>query len=195
MIGAVTDLFEEVFGEAPPEAPAREAAPDAVVPGDAAVWWARAVRALAPETADAVEEAVEAGRAGGEAAFLEVVERVPLEAPDTLETARRALRRIEIWMSEAPPARRAALVSALNSTLGRVEQIEAKRPAPPQPNALHEALRAEMDTCTDHLLRHTRERAAKFRTDRAALFDGLDIAPGLRAEVQRRVDAMLGGAT
>lgn len=190
------DLVAEVFDDGAPGAPA--ARPPHVPVAAQADRWARARRvllALAPEELARVEEALLVEDAGGceaLAAFLE--QPSPVATLDTLETATRWLRRIEGWAAEAPPARRASLVGAANATLGRIEQILGRRPPEPKSDEVQDAIRGEMDSCVEHLLRHTKERAAKLARDRAELdaWAAATLGPGTAAELARRLVDMLG---
>lgn len=144
----------------------------------------------APEAAPAAPVAVDVAEAPREPPPPVVLDLDPLSA------LTRAIERVERDLEALPPnavvARRQAY-ETVGRLAGRMEAILSKRPRPPSADEVQERIRGAMDSCVGWLLRHTRERAARLKTDRAALFEGLDIAPGLAAELGRRVDAMLGG--
>lgn len=65
---------------------------------------------------------------------------------DTLRIARRLLTKVEARIVEADPVRFASLIEKANGLIGRVNQIEKGRPAPPPPkDALEELYSRERD--------------------------------------------------
>jgi hypothetical protein len=114
---------------------------------------------------------------------------------DTLLLARRLLSKVERRIRSADPVRFASLIEKANGLIGRVEQIEARRPKAPAPDEVNERLRAAMGSTVGHLLKHTREAAAKLSADRKAFAEWArsTLAPAHAFEAVARVDAMLGG--
>ncbi len=119
-----------------------------------------------------------------------------IEAVDTLEEARALLRDLKKKMETADPVRYASLAEKALSAINRIEQIEARRPRAPAPDEVNDRIRSAMGTSVDHLLRHTREAAAKLAADRRDFeaWCSATLAPAHAAEVVSRVNAMLGGA-
>ena len=76
-----------------------------------------------------------------------------------------------------------------------VSVVSARRPRDERPDEVDERVRGAMDACVDHLLRHTREAAAKLERDRAELaaWASTNLGPRLAAELERSVGAMLTG--
>lgn len=118
----------------------------------------------------------------------------PLDG-DPLAVLGRALAQVERDLQLLPPTaiqQRRMVLSTLGQAASRMEAMLARRPRVLAPDAVHEAIRAEMDGAVANLLRPVAEAETKLRRDRAALLDGLDLGPALAAEIGRRVDAMLG---
>jgi hypothetical protein len=143
-----------------------------------------------------VEEGLEVHTRGGEDALAPWLAR-PVEAVevgvDELAALRGALDLSVELAARAEPGGPALRALAQVASLGKsVASVRAKRPAEPKPDEVQEAIRAEMETCVEHLLRPVREAAARLQRDRAALLGGLDVGPATVAEISRRVDAMLG---
>jgi hypothetical protein len=87
-----------------------------------------------------------------------------------------------------------AALRSLAATSTALAKVKAQRPPEQRPDEVQEAIRGEMGTCVEHLLRHTREAASHLDRARAGLLDGLDLGPAVLAEIRRRVDGMLGVA-
>lgn len=102
---------------------------------------------------------------------------------------------VEIVSRAQPGGPQLRALRELTSLGKSVAAVRARRPAALAPDAVDERVRGAMDTCVEHLLRHTREATAKLDRDRAAL--AADVLGGKLApvDVVLRVDAMLTGAS
>lgn len=144
-----------------------------------------------------VEQGLEVHQRGGEEALAPWLLR-PVEATtlgvDELDALSGALDLAVELAGRAEPGGAALRALREVSSLGKsVATVRAKRPSEPKPDAVQEAIRAEMDAAVAQLLRHTREAAATFERGRRALLDGLDLGPSTAAEITRRLDALLEG--
>lgn len=162
----MTDLFSEAFGDPPPDSR------PAPAPLEAPAVVAPPVAPAAP---------------------------ISLADMDPLQALARAIDRVERDLATLHPSQVAARrqsYAAIATFAGRMDTILSKRPRVTPPNEVHEALRGASGTCVELLLRHTREAAAKFARDRAALVQWAteELPPKLAAELVRRMDNMLGGA-
>jgi hypothetical protein len=74
-----------------------------------------------------------------------------------------------------------------------ISVVTARRPPALKPNEVQEAIRGEMDTCVEHLLRHTREAATKLERARLDFDAWARSAFGEHggAEAVRRLNEML----
>ncbi len=91
-----------------------------------------------------------------------------------------------------PQLRALGIVDRLGKS---ISVVASRRPHVPAPDEVHEAIRGEMNTTVEQLLRHTREAAAAFNAARTDLVTwAANLGPVLGPELLRRVDAMLGGA-
>lgn len=91
-----------------------------------------------------------------------------------------------------PQLRALGIVDRLGKS---ISVVASRRPHEPKPDEVHEALRGAADTAVEHLLRHTREVAAKLTRDRGALatWARQELAPRVAAELLGKVGEMLGG--
>jgi hypothetical protein len=121
---------------------------------------------------------------------------VPELVGDELDALSGVLADLRALLAKAGPdaGPRIAIVKALDGVSKSLSVVRARTRPEPKPDAVHEAIRGQMDTCVAHLLRHTREEAAAFEQRRGALTAWASTLGPIGGEVVRRVDEMLGGA-
>lgn len=120
-------------------------------------------------------------------------------AGDELEALGAVLADLRALLAKAGPdaGPRIAIVKALDGVSKSLSVVKSRRAPEVKPDEVNERIRAADDACVEHLLRHTREAAAKLERDRAELVAWGRGAFGEHGggELERRVGAMLGGAT
>jgi hypothetical protein len=114
-----------------------------------------------------------------------------IAALDTRTEAAKILIKMSRRVDRTSDVRLGTVVGKVLDAVNRLEQIDKRRPTPPAPDAVQEAIRQAMSESTDHLLRHTVPAAERW----TKLLPRLRVALGIAApDLLLDLDALTGSA-